>query len=415
MSEMPVSRSTVLSDFLGPQRRAALLRRATIYGGFAVAWAVAFLVGLVRWLSDELDGDGISLVEGLLELPGSVLLAGLIGLVPWAMRRGARREATSRLEVVGTRLVIQDVYDRREVDLATARCQVKLSGGHHSPYRPVLEAYRADDDIWPLVVELADTETRLVRSPEDMLVLAAALEQSDRRESWDAAGRLRTLATWKSLPVIFGADPDAIPITPAGERSANPTPVSAGEAAPEIVLPPRQPIRPLPRAAGDLLLALGAWALVLSSLTVYNATHVDNFDKAFRTGSARVTECYRYGPISRSGFGYWYQCRAEVTWTDGTRRVVTTRGSALTPADVDRSVKVREIPPGRRAGGWHTERADHQPKVWGAVIFFLLFGVGSLCALRPAIDLVRLIRWLVRLVRRRTGAADLIRLGPARR
>lgn len=385
---------TPLSDFLGPQRRADMLRQATFFGAATAVLGVALLIGLVSWLAAELGGNGMSLVEWLLALPGSVLLAGLICLVPWLVRRNLRRRATGRLALAGTRLVVEDSYDRQEVDLATALCRVKLAGGNRSNRWPVLEVRRDEEDLMPVVVDLADLDTRVMRSPEDLLALAAALDRSDRKESWDAAGRLRTLATWKSLPMIYGADPDAIPITPAGAETARPTPVRSGEPSPEISLPARPPVPPARRAAVDVLLVLVAVAVVLASLTVASATQATAaFGDVSRTGVARATSCQRHGPVSGSGFGYWYDCTAEVTWSGGERSTVSTGQSVLTSADIGHDVQVRELT-GTRRNGTKIVRADDPPRRWGAFVFFPLFLIGLGFLLRPAVDLFRLGRRL---------------------
>jgi hypothetical protein len=307
-----------------------------------------------------------------------------------------RRKATNRIALAGTLLVSEDAYDRREVDLARTVCQVKLAGGTKVNYLPVLQIQRDADDTWPLEVHLADPDSGALRSPDDMLRLANALERTDSRESWDAAGRLRTLATWKSLPTIYGADPDAIPITPPGGSPARPTPVDAGMPSPEIALPPRPPIRPVRRAVADALLVMAAWVLLLLSFTVGTVTNLDDaFEGRSREGVARATECVKYGPVSRSGFGYWYRCRAEVTWRDGKRQSRSTRGSILTPDDIGRQVQVRETPRTRRHRGY-LYRVDDPPRLWGVFAFFPLFMSGLIFLLRPVVDLFRLGRWLAK-------------------
>lgn len=391
---MVSSELTQLSDFLGPQRRAAMLRQAAIFGAVGAVLAVAFLASLIGWLVAELGGDGMSLVEWLLVLPGSLLVAGLVCLVPLMLRRNLRRKATSRIALAGTRLVAEDAYDRREVDLATAICQVRLAGGNKATHWPVLQIKRDEEDLLPLVVDLADPDSRVVRSPDDMLALAAALDRSDRRDSWDAAGRLRTLATWKSLPTIHGADPDAIPITASGAQSARPTPVRASEPSPHVSLPPRPPVRPARRAAMDVVLVLLAAAVVLAALTVASATQATAaFTDVGRAGVARATSCDRKGPVSTNGYGYWYDCAADVNWDDGARGRVSTGQSVLTPADIGREVQVRELEGGRNTDG-EVIRASDPPRKWGVFVFFPLFLLGLGLLLRPAADVFRLARRL---------------------
>lgn len=384
-----------LSDFLGPQRRAQLLRQARFFMVAAVLLGGIFAGGILRWFITEMMGDGLSTRQWLLDFPGSVLLVVLIWFVPYGLARSYRRRATTHMWLDGSRLVMSDPYRRREVDLVTQICHVKLAGGRGSPYYPALAAYRDQADIWPTMVDLCEPATESLRPPQDMLALAAVLQSSPREENQAAAGRLRTLATWKSLPTIYGADPDAIPITPPDRPGADPTPIQMGKPSPEVALPPRPPIRPAQRSAIDLLLALIAWALIMASFTVDTITNGDQLlEDKLRTGVAQATECVRYGPVSRSGFGYWYECRAEVTWRDGTRLAVSTRGSILTPEDVGRPVQVRETGGGRPGNELH--RVDDPPRIWGVVVFLLLFLAGLLCILRPAADVFRLGRWLVK-------------------
>lgn len=384
-----------LSDFPGPQRRAHLLRQARIFQIATVVLGGVFVGGVVRWFFTRLTGDGLTTREWLLDLPGSVLCAALIGFVPYSLARSYRRGATTTMWLDGSRLVIADAYDRREVDLVERICHVKLVGGRKANYLPMLLAYRDQTDVWPTQVDLTEPATHVLRPPQDMLALAAVLQSSPREENQAAAGRLRTLATWKSLPTIFGADPDAIPITPPEGPPAGPTPVQAAKPSPEVALPVRPPIRSVRRAAADLGLVVAAVVLGLSALTVNTVTlGTQAFESEARQGVARAVECVRYGPVSGSGFGYWYECQAEVAWNDDSRQTLSTRNSVLTPDHFGRDVRVQETRDGRRGNGFY--RLDDPPRAWGAVLFLPLFLAGLLCLLRPAADVFRLVRRLAR-------------------
>lgn len=170
-----------------------------------------------------------------------------------------------------------------------------------------------------------------------------------------------------------------------------PTPVEAGIPSPEITVPVRE-FKPVRQAVGTLILAPLALVLLLSSLTVGSYTQPgDAFTDVRRSGTARALDCQRLGPVSRHGFGYWYDCRANVTWSDGTRSRVTTRASVLSPADLGREVAVKQFPPTRNSAG-DVFRADHPPRAWGVAPFFVLFVAGLLCGLAAVMRVNRLVR-----------------------
>lgn len=55
-----------------------------------------------------------------------------------------------------------------------------------------------------------------------------------------------------------------------------------------------------------------------------------------------VGDCQRVGPISRRGFGYWWECDAVVIATNGAVRKARIGPSVVTPKDRGRSVELRE-------------------------------------------------------------------------
>lgn len=63
-----------------------------------------------------------------------------------------------------------------------------------------------------------------------------------------------------------------------------------------------------------LVLYLAAGWLGLVTLSHHLAGSGPAVDKV---GTAAVTACREYGPVSVRGFGYTYECAAEVRWADG--------------------------------------------------------------------------------------------------
>lgn len=86
---------------------------------------------------------------------------------------------------------------------------------------------------------------------------------------------------------------------------------------------------------------------------------------------ARV--CHRHGPVSTHGFGFWYQCAADVHHDGAERRTGGEIVNFLTPADLNEQVAIKLEGKGRRA---HHVRAADQPYVgwaWLAAPFALLW------------------------------------------
>ena len=59
-------------------------------------------------------------------------------------------------------------------------------------------------------------------------------------------------------------------------------------------------------------------------------------------GVARVNTCEHVGPLTRYGFGFWWECDATVSLADGRRIDVALGGSIVTPRDRGRDVAVVE-------------------------------------------------------------------------
>ncbi|MFC0003704.1 DUF6346 domain-containing protein [Micromonospora siamensis] len=62
---------------------------------------------------------------------------------------------------------------------------------------------------------------------------------------------------------------------------------------------------------------------------------------------ADVLRCARIGPVSSSGFGYWWRCQVMVMGPEGSTRKVTLSGSVVTQADMGRSIRLVERCTGR--------------------------------------------------------------------
>ncbi|MEU8420707.1 DUF6346 domain-containing protein [Micromonospora sp. NPDC048835] len=61
-----------------------------------------------------------------------------------------------------------------------------------------------------------------------------------------------------------------------------------------------------------------------------------------RPVSVVVGECEQIGPISKNGFGYWWECNAIVTAADGAARQARLERSIVTPEDRGQPVELRE-------------------------------------------------------------------------
>lgn len=89
--------------------------------------------------------------------------------------------------------------------------------------------------------------------------------------------------------------------------------------------------------AGTLVFALGVPTLVNLYHGELNATPHTRVG-----GRAYVQGCQRFGPVSRYGFGYWWQCQVDVSLDDGRIQYARVGRSIVTPADEGRPVRVVE-------------------------------------------------------------------------
>ncbi|MFC7343768.1 DUF6346 domain-containing protein [Saccharopolyspora griseoalba] len=72
------------------------------------------------------------------------------------------------------------------------------------------------------------------------------------------------------------------------------------------------------------------FALVLYTVFVVSGALASDGVVA-KTGTAIATDCERVGPVSRSGLGWYWQCDAEITWSDGSKDTSSFTSSDLTP------------------------------------------------------------------------------------
>lgn len=138
--------------------------------------------------------------------------------------------------------------------------------------------------------------------------------------------------------------------------------------------------------AGVIALAVWAAAIMvgLTGMAHYQpqAATVDVTDR----GTARVVDCVEEGPVGGNGLGYWWSCRADVTWDGGTSEQVTAEPGQLGPDDRGRDVPVvQRTVLGNKGGGPGTPqvyRADFEPSaVLGVGSLLAGIGVGGLLAL----------------------------------
>lgn len=91
-----------------------------------------------------------------------------------------------------------------------------------------------------------------------------------------------------------------------------------------------------------LLAGATAWLIFATVNSIYMGTGVTRAlpHEKVATASARV--CWRNGPISFQGLGYWWTCKVTVQVADGRVVNTTVNHSVLTPADIGRQVEFRE-------------------------------------------------------------------------
>jgi hypothetical protein len=92
-------------------------------------------------------------------------------------------------------------------------------------------------------------------------------------------------------------------------------------------------------AAGVGVVVLLAFA---TASNLYKGTDSGYFGPEERPAVARVGACERLGPVSKDGFGYWWQCHATVRVAGGRVIATVVDRSILTPADVGHAVEFRE-------------------------------------------------------------------------
>lgn len=97
-------------------------------------------------------------------------------------------------------------------------------------------------------------------------------------------------------------------------------------------------------------------------------------------GVAVARDCDYGGPLESGAPGWWWTCRADVTWQDGTHERRTFKHSQLTGDDIGQRVQVveRRISSGQGKGSsLSVYRANFDPSaVWGIIVAapFLLCG-----------------------------------------
>lgn len=95
--------------------------------------------------------------------------------------------------------------------------------------------------------------------------------------------------------------------------------------------------------------------------------------------------CHRHGPVSTHGFGFWYQCAADIHHDGAERRTGGEIVNFLTPSDLDKPVAISLEGKGIRA---HHVRAAGQPVegwAWLAAPFALLWLVLVYRVARPIV------------------------------
>lgn len=111
-----------------------------------------------------------------------------------------------------------------------------------------------------------------------------------------------------------------------------------------------------------------------------------------KRGTAVARSCDYGGPFESGAIGWWWTCRADVAWQDGTRETRTFRNSQLTGDDIGRSVQVveRRISQGRGRGSHlSVYRASFEPSFfWGVVVMVPLMAGGGLACL------IVLLKWV---------------------
>lgn len=86
-----------------------------------------------------------------------------------------------------------------------------------------------------------------------------------------------------------------------------------------------------------LVFGLGAWTLGAVFRNVVSTGPIEDENASV----AVATSCEQLGPVSRFGFGYWWECTADVSSANGGSTTAEEfHGSELTPADIGKPVRV---------------------------------------------------------------------------
>ncbi|MGH8791759.1 MAG: hypothetical protein ACRDXX_03835 [Stackebrandtia sp.] len=240
--------------------------------GYLVGVFVLVIMPYLGMENVAAEGGSVWDVVGYVAL-GYVCGVPLFAGVPWMVGFTKQRQAGERLFLNGTQLTVVGMVGGggNVFDLRNARMEVELIGGVHEenaakqlaqgnrvlleqrqtqvgrgeinaskhyavPYHPVLVLYREADGM-AIPVELCHVGSRQMRDPREIYMLVQAMQFNPDPRARHVAGQLRTIARWRQLPHILDADPHAVPATPADypeHAPVIPTPVRAGEPAPEI-------------------------------------------------------------------------------------------------------------------------------------------------------------------------------------
>ena len=106
------------------------------------------------------------------------------------------------------------------------------------------------------------------------------------------------------------------------------------------------------------LAAAVSWLTFATVLSCYPGTGYWKHDPPEHRATGMVEHCEHHGPVSRNGFGFWWQCRTTVTVDDGSTAEVTLTRSIVTPDDIGYPVELRVACPtdGRCSYGRPTAR-----------------------------------------------------------
>jgi hypothetical protein len=121
--------------------------------------------------------------------------------------------------------------------------------------------------------------------------------------------------------------------------------VSGADAHLRVPDAPKKPFsrkRSLVRSMVVLLAGGVVWLIFATANSTYAGTGVTKALPHEKAATARASACWRSGPISSQGFGYWWTCRAVVRVADGRVVNTTVTHSILAPSDIGHQVEFRE-------------------------------------------------------------------------